>query len=414
MRPLFVDLMFSWPPHGGGDVDIFHVVRSVAEAGLDPLLVVLRDEAWERGQIRDDPPFEVRTHTFAPADYTPDRLIPVLRDMVTGIQPPFVFLGQGFFLKPLLALAVPEHIPVVSRLHAHEAACLKDITRYRDHAPCPNTWFQTPDVCALCALDAWAPAIRQHASVPWLRELLAGRPWLAESRQRLREAWRRITVALVYHSAMADPLAPLNVSCRVVPSGIDLSRFPPHPWHRVRQHPPVVFMPGRAEDPVKGFRVLLEACAALIRQGISLELHATVAPSPDLPAWVVALGWLNHSELSERYAAASVVAVPSVWEEPFGLTALEAMASGRPVVASARGGLMETVVDGETGLLVPPGNPHALAAAIRALLTDPEKARKMGERGTERARRYGWDVITEKYYQPLWRELAPDLDLTYD
>jgi len=413
MRPLFVDLMFSWPPHGGGDVDIFHVIKHAAAAGLDPLLVVFRDDAWERGQIREELPFEVRLHTFTPADYTPDGLISVLRDIVSEIQPPFVFLGQGFWLKPLLALAVPARVPVVSRLHAHEAICLKDITRFRNQAPCPNAWFSTPDTCAQCALATWSTAIRQNATVPWLRELLAVRPWLPDNRQRMLEAWRRITVALVYNKLMADTLAPLIVSCRVVPSGIDLRRFPPRPWDRTRQNPPVIFMPGRAEDPVKGFSILLEACSTVIRHGFPLELHATVAPSPDLPEWVVPLGWLSHSELSDRYAEASLVAIPSVWEEPFGLTALEAMASARPVVATATGGLRDTVLDGETGLLVPPGDSLALAEAIRAILTQPKRAQDMGARGFVRAQNYDWQVIAEKYYRPLWRELAPDVDLIY-
>lgn len=72
--------------------------------------------------------------------------------------------------------------------------------------------------------------------------------------------------------------------------------------------------------------------------------------------------------------------VPSLLE-PFGLVAIEAMAYGRPVVASRTGGLAEIVVDGETGRLVPPGDPQALAQALEELLGDPRRALWMGEAG---------------------------------
>ena len=72
--------------------------------------------------------------------------------------------------------------------------------------------------------------------------------------------------------------------------------------------------------------------------------------------------------------------------EGLGLVAVEAMAAGRPVVASCTGGLPEVVVDGETGLLVEPEDPVALARAIRMLLADPDRAARMGAAGRQRVR----------------------------
>jgi glycosyltransferase involved in cell wall biosynthesis len=107
-----------------------------------------------------------------------------------------------------------------------------------------------------------------------------------------------------------------------------------------------------------------------------------------------ALGFVPHDELQRLYGRAAVVACPSR-REGFGVACLEAMAHGRPVVASAVGGLKELVMDGETGLVVPPRDPVALRQALERLLRDHDLRRKLGSAGRERAReRFSWDTVT--------------------
>jgi glycosyltransferase involved in cell wall biosynthesis len=87
-----------------------------------------------------------------------------------------------------------------------------------------------------------------------------------------------------------------------------------------------------------------------------------------------------------------VVAVP--WYEPFGIVPLEAMACGRPVVASAVGGMLDSVPDGRTGLLVPPKDPKALALRLNKLLGDEPLRTSLGAEGRRRAEAmYGWDQV---------------------
>ncbi|MEV0360859.1 glycosyltransferase [Nocardia sp. NPDC050697] len=94
-------------------------------------------------------------------------------------------------------------------------------------------------------------------------------------------------------------------------------------------------------------------------------------------------------------SADAVLCTP--WYEPFGIVPVEAMACGRPVVASAVGGLLDTVVDGVTGRLVPPRDPLALAGALRALLADPALAGRLGAAGLRRARAgYSWDRVADR------------------
>jgi glycosyltransferase involved in cell wall biosynthesis len=93
-----------------------------------------------------------------------------------------------------------------------------------------------------------------------------------------------------------------------------------------------------------------------------------------------------RADMPDVFAAYDIFVLPSILPEPFGLVVIEAMAAGKPVVATAPGGPSETVANGETGLLVPPSDAIALADALSELLADPQKRRSMGEAGRCRAR----------------------------
>jgi glycosyltransferase involved in cell wall biosynthesis len=105
------------------------------------------------------------------------------------------------------------------------------------------------------------------------------------------------------------------------------------------------------------------------------------------------VGHRDRPELRAFYAASDVF-VTTPWYEPFGITALEAMACGVPVVGSAVGGILHSVVDGTTGFLVPPRDPQALANRLEWLHRHPRNAQAMGEAGLRRARAlFTWDRV---------------------
>lgn len=114
-------------------------------------------------------------------------------------------------------------------------------------------------------------------------------------------------------------------------------------------------------------------------------------------------GWLTPDELARELAQACVVTMPSLWPEPFGLVGIEALASGRPVVASATGGIPDWLTDEVSGSLVPPGSAQALAAALNELLDDPQRCASMGEAGrADVARRFS----RERHVEEILRAYA--------
>ncbi|HWQ22496.1 MAG TPA: glycosyltransferase family 4 protein [Gaiellaceae bacterium] len=145
--------------------------------------------------------------------------------------------------------------------------------------------------------------------------------------------------------------------------------------------------------PIKGHLVLLRALARARARvpGVTLDVAGRGPLGPALKAYARELGLREAvrflgfvSPVEEAIERAAIVVVPSLGEG-FGMVALEAMERGRPVIASAVGGLPEIVADGETGLVVPPGDAEALADAIVALAGDLGRAAAMGRAGRARA-----------------------------
>ncbi len=215
----------------------------------------------------------------------------------------------------------------------------------------------------------------------------------------------------------------------VVPCGVDRERFGAD---------------GSVEPRTPGRHRLVAACRLVERKGLGDLLHALaalpdaelhIAGGPDvsqlaldpeaqrLRALARRLGVEDRLALRGRTSRENMpgllrsadVVVCAPWYEPFGMVPLEAMACGRPVVATAVGGQIDSVSDGVTGILVPPRDPAALATALRSLLDDPERRSALGRAGVRRVRRlYGFDSIaasTQAVYEDVIarvRSLASD------
>ena len=245
-----------------------------------------------------------------------------------------------------------------------------------------------------------------------LHEIVTDRPGRAFLHALVRSLAHRIVV--VSEAARAS-LGPAGVRAEVVSNGIAPRGPSPAP-----AQPPCVAYIGRLSAR-KGPHVLLRAAARVLAAhpnvrfliagdefGGGDELRRELVSEAGRLGISASVEFRPFSEdVSSLLTQASIVVSPSILPESFGLILLEAMAFGRPVVASAHGGPSELIVDGETGLLVPPGDAAALAAALDRLLKDAGLRARLGAAGRVRAQGRYPVAESVRRFEAIYRELDP-------
>ncbi|TDT63174.1 glycosyltransferase [Frigoribacterium sp. PhB116] len=206
----------------------------------------------------------------------------------------------------------------------------------------------------------------------------------------------------------------------VAPCGVDTALFTPEGPQEARRRPTRIATVGRLVTR-KGHGTAISALARLVDEGRDVELLVVGGPPRErlaedetyraLAALADELGVRDRVEFRGQVPQAELptvlrsldALVCAPWYEPFGIVPLEAMACGVPVVAASVGGLIDTVVDGRTGRLVPTRDPEAVAGALGVLVDSPATAAQYGREGRRRARsRYSWDRVaagTDRSYR---------------
>ncbi|MEW2400067.1 glycosyltransferase family 4 protein [Streptomyces sp. NPDC046862] len=280
------------------------------------------------------------------------------------------------------------------------------------HAPVPGL----PDLAV--AVSGRRPAVlTYHAGSMHKGEPgsgLADRLIGAYERWVLPRVFRRARVLVAVSPVSLAAAHPHAVE---ITPGVDTERFTP--GEPPSRRPRTVLYVGRMDrsSAWKGVDVLLRAFAQLAGDTVGARLllvgggdavpdHLRLASELGIADRVEAPGELTGEALAGVMRTAAVAVLPSRTEaESFGMVLVEAMACGTPVVGSAVGGIPHVVADGETGLLVPPGDPKALATACRELLSDGELADRLGAAGRRQAEsRFAWTGLMERYID-LFRTL---------
>jgi glycosyltransferase involved in cell wall biosynthesis len=200
-----------------------------------------------------------------------------------------------------------------------------------------------------------------------------------------------------------------DAAISVIPCGVDLRQFHPDGEVAARGAKHRLVTVGRlvrrkgVDDVIEALAELPDTELVIVGGPSAAELAGddefrrlrARAAARGVASRVSWTGGVDRDEVARLMRSADVV-VCAPWYEPFGIVPLEAMACGTPVVATAVGGMLDTVRDGHTGRLVPPRQPAALASTLRELLADPAARAAMGRAGSERARtKYSWERVAE-------------------
>jgi phosphatidylinositol alpha-mannosyltransferase len=279
--------------------------------------------------------------------------------------------------------------------------------------------FASPTSCnvlRLASASRAAVVATFHAYAPWSPAYALARPFLA---RLLRGVHGRAAVSEPARDFVARYFPG---AYRIIPNGVDVCRFHPTvaPLPQYRDGKSTILFLGRFELR-KGAEHLLHAIP-LIRERFPATrfiLAGDGALRPTCERLVAKRGWADvvftgrvlEAEKPALYAAAQVYCAPNTGGESQGITLLEALACGRPVVASDVPGFRSVVRHGHDGLLVPPRRPDELAAAVIQVLDDGALARRLGAAGRARAQEYNWERVcaqTRAYYQELLQEVLVD------
>ena len=393
-RIAIVDLVFHWPPLGGSMVIVREIARRLAPNHEIRMFVPHMEWNYPRGRITEPPGFQVVTIPCRVRKFFAYHFSRQLYQKIESFAPDLVWVCDGWALKPFIIKSLAEYRPWHS-FFAYEMLCPANGTRFRRGRACGNSILKNPIACNLEVLFRLGLDLRHRELSGVSHDCLLSFAFLPTYRRLVRKALESCRRHLVYGPHYADILHEVSLTLTVVPAGVDVNRFSPGTG-KGRD----ILMAGRVDDPTKGLHVAASAARLLRSNGLTVDLKVTGCGS--YGHGIHSVGWAPSSRMPQLYRDAAVVVIPSLWEEPFGLVAVEAMACGVPVVASRLGGLASIVEDGETGFLVTPGDERELAQRLEALLTDPVLRKRMGTAGRRRAVEvFDWDNIVRDYYLPL-------------
>jgi glycosyltransferase involved in cell wall biosynthesis len=350
-----------WTRNGGVGAHVLASAEVLARHGIEVSVLVARAESHE-------PPDGVTIHQ-SPELFDTQRPMDARLAPVSSLKPDVVHLHQVD--HPDILEALRRRAPVLISAHAY-AACTSGVHHFRPGHECdrPHGAGCVPNL-----------ALRGCAHTRHVKAV--ARTYLRMS--RVLRALHGADLAVSYSAAVDRHLAVNGVSRRAIVPLFSTMATTSGSGHQTRRR---VLFAGRVVKP-KGVDVLVRAARevdaefVICGEGVGLEHVRMLARRLGVGERVRFDGWVDPQTLARELAEASIVVLPSVWPEPFGLVGIEALASGRPVVASMTGGICDWLENGVSGLGVQPGDPRALAGALNELLADPDRQSAMGAAGRE-------------------------------
>jgi len=391
------------PTIGGTETHVLSLVRERVRRGHEMSVATLvqldgrpSDEIEDVGfrVHRIDAGFTKLSRAWASVDATPyhppfpDPVVVASLRRIIERERPDVVHAHNWMIYSYLAFKTKSHPPVLWMQHDYSIACAKKTRRFvSEDEHCPGA---SPFRCVRCAAAQYGPA----KSVAVTLGLFGSNAALLRRVDRVvansEPVARRALEAKGLHGDVAVVSSFIEDDLAAEADAV------PRPVYLPAEDGYLLYVGGLG--PHKGTQDLVAAYERLVDPPPLVVLGVPMAGQPARwPDGVVLRTHVPHGEVMAAFKHCSIGVVPSRWEEPFGFVALEANAVGRPVVASDVGGLSGVVIDGVTGVLVPPRDPASLAAAIQGLLDDPGRAEAMGAAGRAHAATYSVRLAAPRF-----------------
>jgi glycosyltransferase involved in cell wall biosynthesis len=392
--------------HGGIEVLIRNLGLALSARGHDVAVAAIAREGFPDFEL-DGPIRVYRLRT------TTSRMRPLYSDVERPAAPPFpdpegvlalrrilelerpdVIHGHDWLARSLLPLKRRSRTPLVMSLHYYTRSCARKDLTFRG-APCTGP---APRKCLTCGIEHYGAG----KGIP----VVLGHFAAAAFERHAVDMYLPVSYATAVGNGLPGSGLPFQVipNFLVAPEGDVSSRTEPY-LSQLPNERFLLFVGDLARH--KGVEVLLNAYSA-IDAAPPLVLIGKAKPTAafDLPPKTRLLVNWPHDAVREAERRSLAMVVPSTWGEPCPLVVIEALAAGRPLIASRIGGIPEIVEDGLNALLVPPGDAGALGRALRRLVADPDLAARLGQAALARGESYRASAIVPRFEQVYDRVLG--------
>ena len=312
-----------------------------------------------------------------------------LRRVLAQVQPEIVH-AHNWFIYSFLPLKWQSRARLVLTLHDYSLSCAKRRLVYQG-ASCSGPGLIK---CLACSKEHYGLA----KGIP----TALGHRLMSRVGQGAVDMFLPVSTAVARGNGLVGSSLPFQVIPNFVPDKLDGDCVDTEAY--TAQLPGddfILFVGDLSRD--KGIHTLLNAYGELKNAPPLVLIGRRCQDTPaEFPPNVVCLNSWPHAAVMEAWRRCSIAVAPSAWPEPFGVVVLEAMAAGRPVIASRIGGLPDMVVDGETGVLVPPDDPTTLRTALERLLADRDLREQLGQAGQRRVEQF-WASAVIPHIEQVYR-----------